>query len=496
MNLLSIEFVKADQHKSSEIFINKETSCQTFKIPVFSEIKNNLGKTKSQGSFKKMEELNSKSKPQKFLKKHKSTIIAKNIPSKMKNKNVDASINTENRECKNQSVQTTIEKMLIDSWTQTENFLPNIDESESIKTSIYSEKKDEKLSHYYTNKEDFKKTINEQSSLVSDQEFGEKKRLTKCEIETLFKSVKNMISGIKEKDTSGIQNSQKYDIRNLKESTDFLIQKLENIKKSQGDFLKQSSLQSSDFLLSKSESAFQNFEGNLNNNNNNNNYQRNSNMIESRLLESYFSSNNNLPILQNNDFNISKSIDFFEKLLNSQIFSNGVASKESRAQNSIASNQNEYGDQNNYTDQEIDQELFHSKVMSSYKNLPCQEYNETSNFPLVLVENLKNIENSLAKEKILIFDQDQEKHTKERMAKYSSGIEKIEEKAEEINASPNGKNKILNLNSLNNFEIEKKVLKECNSSDIRKNFISKNQTNLPLLKDSKKKLKEQNKNGN
>lgn len=494
--------MKADQHKTSSYFLNKTTSCQTFEIPLFSENKTFFTKSKSQGMLKNGN-MNASSKyPNTGSLKSNNNIkkenIAHSIQAKTKPMKKSIGLSTEKINCSSQGTQTFPEKIMIDSWTQTPNELKNKELETNLENNSSNVQKTE-YSIYSQNKEDTQKTIQEMSSVTSDHDYNEKKKLTKFEIENLFKSVKNMVNGIKEKDTKTTNNSQnsislsqKLDIRNLKESTDMLIQKLENIKKSQAEvFLKQSSLQSSDFMLSKSESAFPNFDANLNNTNNNIS-QKHSNMIESRLLESYcFNSQMNANQQNNDDFNISKSIDFFEKLLNSQMLSNILATKESKLSNNnnIALSTIENIEQNTTNqDNENENELVQSKVMSSYKNLP-QQYNgsEFSNIPLLLMENQKHTEN---KDKILIFDQEQDKHNQEKMAKYSSGIEKIEEKAEEINFSPNNKNN--KLENSNSEEI-KKVLQEKKFESTRN--LSKMQINLPFLKESKKKPNDLYKNG-
>ena len=342
-------------------------------------------------------------------------------------KTKEISINTETIEVKSQSIQTNSSKMLVDSWTQT----PTDNSETNIKNP--SEENKDKTEIHGKNEETQKTIIS--SSMTSDIESNEKKRLTKFEIESLFQSVKNMIIGVKEKDVpkapTTTQAPRKLDIQNLKESTDFLIQKLENIKKSKDEVnMKQSSLQSSDFMLSRSESMFSNIDFNNHLN------QKASNMIESKLLDSCFSNNGNANLNQNNEINITKSIDFIEKMLSSQVFANGLSTKESKLSNNIAlSNIDHLGEHNFYSDADIDMELFQSNVMSSYKN-GAEDINSLNN--MILLGNQRQIENNqMNKDKIMIYDQE------------SSGKQNQEEKAEEINYSPNSKNTLLKFNSEN-----------------------------------------------
>ena len=481
-----IELMKSDQHKTSTYFQEKVTRCKFFEIPQFSENIFVLSPKQNQDliskSKKKVIVVPSSSKNN----QKKKNIISKTPNQKVKKslvKSKEISTNTETIELKTQSTQANITKNLIDSSTQTQSEDFEKDESELLTKSKLNDSK-EKNENISKNEETQKTITVSNNSSCLDNDKNSKKRLTKFEIESLFQSVKNMITGVKEKDapkenkTEICNNnaiSKKLDIQNLKESTDFLIQKLENIKKSKDDvnFLKQS-LQSSDFMLSRSETNFSNFDHYSNIINNNLN-QKASNMIESKLLDSCFSNGNEYN-------NITKSIDFIEKMLNSQTFANGLATKESKLSNNIAlSNIDHLGEQMFYSDAENEYELFQSNVMASYKNAKEDE-NSCNNIPTIYFGSPKEIEKN--KEKIMIFDEEtngKQSQNQELMAKYGSGIEKIEERAEECNYSPNSKNNLLKFNPVN-FKRNKSEEKSSNQAKI----LEINQNKINKFEESRK----------
>lgn len=314
-----------------------------------------------------------------------------------------------------------------ESSTQTSNIRLTVDSSTQTTLNCHCESEEiiKNPNQTHSKLEETQKTLINSTSISSEIEPNEKKRLTKLEIENLFQSVKNMIIGVKDKTTiqpNLIENELKpsLNIQNLKESTDFLIQKLENLKKS--SFLKENSLQSSDFNLSRSE-TFQNLEsmGNLN--------QKASHLIESRLLDSCFSTNQQ----NTNEYNITKSIDFIEKMLSSQI----VANKESKISNIDHIN----GELNFY---DIDTDLFQSNIITSFQK--DEIHRNSHNFPMIS-EDFNEKEGIWDKENRPITDKEN-RHNEGLLAKYGVGIEKIEEKAEEIfNYSPN--NEVLKFNSDN-----------------------------------------------
>ena len=457
----SSESLKSQQHRTSSYFQNKITKCNVFEIPQFSEtrcsIPQNLNK-KAAATIEKSCSSIEKEKRKKSISKTQNE-IKKNIKTK------DASVNTKENISNDQSTQ--IKVNMIDATTQT-----NIEESEKEDHSAFSAKNDfyENKDATLKNNENHKTIMNSNSITTSEIDNStDKKRLTKFEIENLFKSVKNMIIGVKEKDSmiqeksrmSSFQSSflsKHLDIQNLKDSTDHLIQKLENIKRSKDEGNLKQSLQSSDFMLSRSE-TFSNLDPNSNFNNNL--QQKASNILESKLIDSCFSNGN--PNV--NEFNITKSIDFIEKMLNSQVFGNGLATKESKFSNNFGvSNIENTDEQNFYSDVDNDCELFQSHFLSSCKNL-FEDPNNTNNFPIYYIGNQKTPENPPNnKEKIMIFDQENvAKNNHEIMVKYGSGIEKIDERAEEFTYSPNSKNNLLKFNSKKTTPNSANILKERNN---------------------------------
>jgi hypothetical protein len=458
--------LKSEQHRTSSYFQDKFTKCNVFEIPQFSETRCSIPRRMiTQNSNKKSVATKESCSSIETQKRKKSISKTPNDQTRKNIKTKDASVNTKETKSNDQSIQTKVN--MIDASTQT-----NLEESEKEDHSTFSAKNEvyENKDATIRNEENHRTIINSNSMSTSEIDNStDKKRLTKFEIENLFKSVKNMIIGVKEKDSmiqeksrmSSFQSSflsKHLDIQNLKDSTDHLIQKLENIKRSKDEGNLKQSLQSSDFMLSRSE-TFSSLDPNSNFNNNL--QQKASNILESKLIDSCFSNGN-----QNvNEFNITKSIDFIEKMLSSQVFGNGLATKESKFSNNFGmSNIENTDEQNFYSDADNDCELFQSHFLSSCKNL-FEDPTNTNNFPIYYIGNQKTPENpSNNKEKIMIFDQENTgKNNHEIMVKYGSGIEKIEEKAEEFTYSPNSKNNLLKFNSKKTTPNSANILKEKNN---------------------------------
>ena len=454
-----------------------------FEIPQFSENRCSIPKRISQSSSKKTinkENLSSNEIHKRKKSLPKTPTNSKN-PSKIIKKSKEIGTNTNEMSFQCQSTQVNV--FMIDESTQTN---PNdFDENEKDnETSAFTTKNQISESKDLTmvrNNENHKTIINSNSVSSEIDNSCEKKRLNKFEIENLFKSVKNMIIGVKEKENpihdksrmSSFQSSflsKHLDIQNLKDSTDHLIQKLENIKRSKDEGNLKQSLQSSDFMLSRSETFLN---GDMASNFNNNLPQKASNLIESKLMESCFSSGN-----QNiNEVNITKSIDFIEKMLGSQVFGNQLATKESKFSNNIGLSNIENTDDPNFINESDNEcELFQSHFLASCKNI-FEDPNNTNNFPVYYIGNQK------PQDKIIIYDQENlGKNNNEIMEKYGSGIEKIDDKAEEfINWSPNSKNNFLKFNS--KILTSENILKEKNNKILNVSSSDSSNGNLKVIQD-------------
>lgn len=483
--LILLETLKYDQHKTSSYFQDKTTKCNVFEIPQFSENRCSIPKRISQSSSKKTTNKENLSSNEIHTRKKSLPKTPTNSQKlqRINNKTKEIAINTNETSYHCQSTQVNV--CMIDESTQTN---PNdFEESERDETSAFTTKNQISISKDLTmlkNNENQKTILNSNSVSSEIDNSCEKKRLNKFEIENLFKSVKNMIIGVKEKENtmhdksrmSSFQSSflsKHLDIQNLKDSTDHLIQKLENIKRSKDEGNLKQSLQSSDFMLSRSETFLN---GDMGSNFNNNLPQKASNLIESKLIDSCFSTGNNQN--QNvNEFNITKSIDFIEKMLSSQVFGNQLATKESKFSNNIGLSNIENTDDPNFINESDNEcELFQSHFLASCKNI-FEDPNNTNNFPVYYIGSQK------PQDKIMVYDQENlGKNNNEIMEKYGSGIEKIDERAEEfINWSPNSKNNFLKFNSKK--LTPENILKEKNNKILNVSSSDSSNGNLKIIQD-------------